>query len=255
MKDSNFQIPEDMAQEVLELASRYYSGSQNSYSLAELQQAGSDVQIPPEFVEKAIQEVREKRRIEAQEEQAAQERQNTIKKVATGVAVAVALWGIFTYNSLSSSASNVEASWAQVENQLQRRADLIPNLISVAKAQTAAEQETIALLVQSRESYLQAQNLPEKQAAIAEINVAINRFNQSFGTNPQLQSSQPFQNLSYELAGTENRIAVERMRYNQAVQAYNQKVGAFPNSLIAGFTGFGPKPFFAAENRDVPRLD
>ncbi|MCT7967859.1 LemA family protein [Laspinema sp. D1] len=255
MKDSNSQIPEDMAQEVLELASRYYSGSQNSYSLEQLQQAGSDVQIPPELINKAIQEVREKRRIEAQEQQGAQERQKTIKKVAAGVAVAIALWGIFTYNSLSSSASNVDASWAQVENQFQRRADLIPNLISVAKAQTAAEQETIALLMRSRENYLQAQNLPEKQAAIAEINVAINQFNQSLGMNPQLQSSQAFQNLSYELAGTENRIAVERMRYNQAVQAYNQKVGAFPNSLIAGLTGFSPKPFFAAENREVPRLD
>lgn len=255
MKDSNSQIPEDMAQEVLELASRYYSGSQNSYSLEQLQQAGSDVQIPPEFVEKAIQEVREKRRIEAQEQQAAEKRQKTIKKVAAGVAVAVALWGIFTYNSLSSSASDVEASWAQVENQFQRRADLIPNLVSLARVQTEAEQETIALLVRSRESYLQAQNLPEKQAAIAEINVAINRFNQSLGTNPQLQSSQAYQNLSYELAGTENRIAVERMRYNQAVQAYNQKVRAFPNSLIAGLTGFSPKPFFAAENREVPRLD
>lgn len=255
MKDSNSQIPEDMAQEVLELASRYYSGSQNSYSLEQLQQAGSDVQIPPEFVEKAIQEVREKRRIEAKAQQAAEERQKTIQKVAAGVAAAIALWGIFTYNSLSSSASNVQGSWAQVENQLQRRADLIPNLISVARAQTAAEQETIALLMQSRESYLQAQNLQEKQAAITEINVAINRFNQAFATNPQLQSSQAFQNLSFELAGTENRIAVERMRYNQAVQAYNQKVGAFPNSLIAGLTGFSPKPFFAAENRDVPRMD
>ncbi|MBO0351691.1 LemA family protein [Phormidium pseudopriestleyi FRX01] len=255
MKDSNSQIPEDMAQEVLELASRYYSGSQNSYSLDQLQQAGSDVQIPPEFMEKAIQEVREKRRIEAQEQQAAQKRQKTVKMVAAGVGVAIALWGIFTYNSLSSSASNVEASWAQVENQFQRRADLIPNLVSLARVQTAAEQETIALLVRSRESYLQAQNLPQKQAANAEINVAINRFNQSLGTNPQLQSSQAYQNLSYELAGTENRIAVERMRYNQAVQAYNQKVGAFPNSLIAGLTGFSPKPFFTAENRDVPRID
>ncbi len=255
MKDSNSQIPEDMAPEVLELAARYYSGSQNSYSLADLQQAGSDVQIPPEFVEKALQEVREKRRIEAQQQQQAQERQKTVKMVAAGVGVAVALWGIFTYNSLSSSVSNVEASWAQVENQLQRRADLIPNLVSVVKAQTAAEQETIALLLRSRESYLQAQNLPQKQAAIAEINVAINRFTQSAATNPQLQSSQAFQNLSYELAGTENRIAVERMRYNQTVEAYNQKVRAFPNSLIAGLTGFTPKPFFSAENKEVPKIN
>ncbi|HEY9835543.1 MAG TPA: LemA family protein [Vampirovibrionales bacterium] len=255
MNDSNSQIPEDMAEEVLELASRYYSGSQNSYSQQQLQEAGADVQIPPEFINKAIQEVREKRRLEAQQAQQAEKNQKTLTKVAAGVAVAVALWGIFTYNSLSSSASDVEASWAQVENQFQRRADLIPNLVSLARVQTEAEQETIALLMRSRESYLQAQNLPEKQAAIAEINVAINRFNQSLGTNPQLQSSQAYQNLSYELAGTENRIAVERMRYNEAVQVYNQKVRAFPNSLIAGLTGFNQKPFFAADNRDVPRID
>ncbi|MCT7986097.1 LemA family protein [Laspinema sp. A4] len=255
MKDSNSQIPEDMAEEVLELASRYYSSSQNSYSQEQLQAAGADVQIPPEFINKAIQEVREKRRIEAQQAQQVEKNQKTLTKVAAGVAVAIALWGIFTYNSLSSSASDVEASWAQVENQFQRRADLIPNLVSLARVQTEAEQETIALLMRSRESYLQAQNLPAKQAAIAEINVAINRFNQSLGTNPQLQSSQAYQNLSYELAGTENRIAVERMRYNEAVQVYNQKVRAFPNSLIAGLTGFSQKPFFAAESRDVPKID
>lgn len=252
MNDSNSQIPEDMASEVLELASRYYEQSQDSYSLTELQQAGSQVQIPPEFVEKAIQEVREKRRQELQQQQQAQQRQKQISIVGAGVAIIIGIWGVFTYNSLVSSAQQVDAKWAQVENQLQRRADLIPNLVNVTKAQTAAEKEIVSMLVRARESYLQASDLAQKQTASAEINTAIAQFNQYVAGNPQLQSSQAFQNLSYEIAGTENRIAVERMRYNEAVQAYNQKVSAFPNSAIAGLTGFKPKPFFAADNKEVP---
>jgi LemA protein len=254
VKNDNYSIPEYMATEVLELASRYYAETENSYSLSELQQAGSDVQIPPELIEKAIEAVQEKRRLEAAQQAQAQQQQQKLKMVAAGLTMAIALWGISAYNSLSGSQQTVEAKWAQVENQLQRRADLIPSLVTVVKMQTAAEQEIVAMLVRSRENYLQAGDFSQKETAIGEINTAIRQFNQYAATNIQLKSSQAFQNLSYELAGTENRIAVERMRYNQAVQAYNQKVKAFPNSLIARLTGFKPQPFFAAENTEKQEL-
>lgn len=254
MKNDNLSIPEDMATEVLELASRYYAETENGYSLSELQQAGSDVQIPPELIEKAIEAVQEKRRFEAAQQAQTQQQQKKLKMVAAGLTMAIALWGISAYNSLSGSQQTVEAKWAQVENQLQRRADLIPSLVTVAKMQTAAEKEIVATLVRSRENYLQARDFSQKETAIGEINAAIGQFNQYAATNIELKSSQAFQNLSYELAGTENRIAVERMRYNQAVQAYNQKVKAFPNSLIAGLTGFKPQPFFAAENTENQAL-
>ena len=100
--------------------------------------------------------------------------------------------------------------------------------------------------MQSRQAYLQALTPAQKAAAIAKIDQAIARFHQYAATNPQLQSSQLYINLQYEMAGTENRLAVERMRYNQAVQAYNQQVQAFPTSLLAKAWGFHQQSFFQA---------
>ena len=172
-------------------------------------------------------------------------------KIGVGILVAIALWSIWTYNSLSTATSRVEASWAQVENQIQRRADLIPNLISVTQAYAKQEKELISLLVQSHKAYLQALTSEEKVVAYSEVNQAITSFRNYFTGNPHLQSSQLFINLQYELAGTENRLAVERMRYNQAVQAYNQKIQRFPNSLLAKAMGFKNKSFFQASSTEV----
>jgi LemA protein len=161
-----------------------------------------------------------------------------------------------TYNSLKNTAQRVDAAWAQVENQFQRRADLIPNLVSVTQAYARRqERELVMLLQNSRQTYLQADSPNEKIAAMAQITQALDQFQHYSVQNPQLQSSQVFINLQYELAGTENRIAVERMRYNQAVEAYNQKVESFPNSLFSVVLGFQPKAFYQAQKTTAPVIN
>ena len=101
---------------------------------------------------------------------------------------------------------------------------------------------------------MQAVTPEEKAAALVFVNQAIGHFRDLVATNPQLQSSQLFVNLQYELAGTENRLAVERMRYNRTVQDYNQKIQGFPNSLIAKALGFEKQSFFQAITSDVPQI-
>jgi len=244
MKSLDVRISESMMSEVLELASRNYANYSQTYSASELIQAGSEAQIPGEFIQQAIQEVRSR-----------QKRQQKQRKVLTIVGVSVlaisVIWSIWTYNSFSRHASQVEAKWAQVENQLQRRADLIPNLVRVTQAYTEHEKEIVSLLQQSRQVYLQADTPGKKAAAVEQVNEAINRFQEYAVNNPRLQSSQLFTNLQYEIAGTENRIAVERMRYNQAVQEYNQTIQQFPNSVLANGLGFETQPFFQATNTEL----
>jgi LemA protein len=251
MNDREIRIPEDIAPDVLELASRYYADQSLSYSASELIEAGKEVQIPAELIEQAIQEIQAQRLSQLKQQKQTQQQRQICLKIGTGILVALALWGIWTYNSLSSAASQVEASWAQVENQLQRRADLIPTLISVTQAYAKQEKELVSLLIQSHEAYLQALTSEQKAAASSEVNQAIRSFRNYVTTNPQLQSSQLFINLQYELAGTENRLAVERMRYNQAVQAYNQKIQRFPNSLLAKALGFQNQSFFQATTTEA----
>lgn len=255
MNNPNARIPEEMAGEVMEVAARLYAETTNSYSTGELVEAGSEVQIPPAIIEQAIAQVQEKRRQERLRQQKARDRNKIALFAAGGVAALVLLWGGLTYNSLQNASSEVEAAWAQVENQLQRRADLIPQLVNVTKASAQQEKDLINLLVRSRETYLQADTPVEKQQATTQINAAIAQFQARVANIPQLQSSQAFTNLQYEIAGTENRIATERRRYNQAVQAYNSSVRAFPNALVSGLFGFEPQPFFQAQSTEVPNVE
>lgn len=248
MDYSNARIPEEIASEVLEVASRMYAEANNSYSVQDLQQAGQEVSIPPELIEKAIQEVQAKHRREQLEQQQARHQQQILTRISIGITAILLLWGILIYNSLTQAKQNVYGAWAQVENQMQRRADLIPELVAVTQAQAKQEQDLIQLLNQSRNTYLQSNSLAEKIAATEQINFAIQQFNQSVAPNPQFQSSQAFTNLQYELAGTENRIATERQRYNQAVQSYNQKLQTFPNSMISSLFGFKEQPYFRIRN-------
>ncbi|NES80133.1 MAG: LemA family protein [Moorea sp. SIO2B7] len=252
--NNNIPISEDMAPEVLDLASRLYSEQQNSYSTAELMEAASEAQIPPELVQQAIQQIQIQRQQKQQKKQKFQKFVKQLLIIFGGIFAIILLWSGITYNSLSNAANQVDAAWAQVENQFQRRADLIPNLVNVSKAYAKQEQELVTLLIQSREAYLQANNPTEKATAIVAIKAAIDTFQNIAIANPQLQSSQLFINLQYEIAGTENRLATERRRYNKAVQKYNQKVSSFPNFLIANNFGFEKKDFFQAETTSVPKV-
>ncbi|WP_265263702.1 LemA family protein [Spirulina subsalsa] len=254
MSNSNEHIPEELADEVLEVASRLYQETQSRYSLSQLEEAGSEVSIPPEFIQKAIAQVEARQQQAAIAQQQKQQRNVTLTYGGIAVGVFVLLWGIFTYNGLAERQQQAEAAWAQVENQLQRRADLIPNLLAVTQAQAQQEQEIVRLLTQSREQYLQATSQQEKIAATTEMNRAIGQFNQWVISQPELGSSRAFIGLQDELAGTENRIATERLRYNQAIQQYNQFVRRFPNSILAGMGGFEAKPYFQAENTELPRI-
>ncbi|MEA5572300.1 LemA family protein [Calothrix sp. UHCC 0171] len=254
MKNQEIRIPEEIAPEVLELASRYYANQMRSYSQSDLVAAGEEVDIPPEIIQQAIRDIQKQHQEKIQRQQQTQKQRQILLKITASMFVALSLWSIWTYNSLASSNSKVEAAWAQVENQLQRRADLIPNLVNVTQNYAKHEKELVSLLKRSHSSYLHADTPDKKAGAIVQINQAIDSFRTYAVANPLLQSNQLFINLQYELAGTENRLSVERRRYNQAVQVYNQEIQVFPNSLVANTFGFQKKEFFQPTNTRIPQI-
>lgn len=250
----NPQIPEAMVPEVFTLAAQLYAEKKQDqgFSLAELTEAGTGAQIPSEFVAEAVQQIRAREAQIQEQKKQAQKRQNQLKIALLSVGAIASLWLMWTYNTLSSGAQNVELAWSQVENQFQRRADLIPNLVNVTRAGAQQEQELITLLTQSRQNYLAADTRTQQVEAAEQVTEALDQFQSYVVRNPQLQSNQLFIGLQYELAGTENRIAVERMRYNQNVAAYNRRVQSFPNSLVASVFGFKPKPLFRSDRSEPP---
>lgn len=179
-----------------------------------------------------------------------------------------ALVGLFTalsfsscgYNTMVSKDENVKAKWAQVENAYQRRADLIPNLVSTVKGAAQHEQGTLTAVVEARAKATSVTVNPENlsEEAIAEYQKTQDALSQSIGrllvsveAYPDLKANSNFQELQAQLEGTENRISVERRSYNEAVQDYNTTVRSFPNNIMAGIFGFKAKGTFkAAEGAD-----
>lgn len=154
------------------------------------------------------------------------------------VLILVAVYGS-TWNSMNSKRNDVEAQWAQVENVMQRRADLVPNLVSTVKGQMNHEQKIIDAVTEARSAYVKAATPNEKLAADDAIRentqVLVNAVTENY---PELASSQSVQTLMTQLEGSENRISVERRRYIEDVNEYNKKVMSFPSSLVAGQMGF-----------------
>lgn len=177
-----------------------------------------------------------------------------ILALALGIPI---LWGVYSYNSMISAETEVDASWAQVENVLQRRADLIPNLVATVKGFAAQEQEVFSAVAAARSRLLAAQGPAEAGAAQAGLDGALGRLLAISERYPELRSSENFLRLQDELAGTENRIAVERRRYNDVVRGYNISIKRFPRRIFAGLFGFEAREFFqAAEGaEDVPKVD
>jgi LemA protein len=177
-----------------------------------------------------------------------------ILAVALGVPI---LWGVFSYNSMVSAETEVDASWAQVENVLQRRADLIPNLVATVKGFAAHEQEVFAAVAAARSRLLAAQGPAEAGAAQAGLDSALGRLLAISERYPELRSSENFLRLQDELAGTENRIAVSRQVYNDTVLTYNNAIQTFPGVLLAGPFGFSKREFFETDEtqREVPQVD
>jgi len=149
-----------------------------------------------------------------------------------------------TYNTFVQLDEQVQASWAQVENQLQRRYDLIPNLVETVKGFAAQEKEVFIGVTEARSKVAGAGNISEKIDANNQLSGALSRLLLVVERYPDIKSNQNFIRLQDELAGTENRIAVERRRYNEAVKVYNVRVRSFPQNIFAGIFGFSKATFF-----------
>ena len=141
-------------------------------------------------------------------------------------------------NQMAVKREAVNAAWSQVDVVLQRRADLIPNLVETVKGFAVHEEQVFGEIARARSALIGAQTPADKIAANAQVTSALNRLLAISENYPQLKSNENFLRLQDELAGTENRIAVERKRYNDSVQDYNTFISLFPNSVIAGFAGF-----------------
>ena len=176
------------------------------------------------------------------------------KSILLGVIGAIVLivlllggWFLSTYNGLVIAQEGVDAGWAQVESQYQRRADLIPNLVETVKGFAAQEKEIFIEVTKYRSQWGAAKTQDEKIAAANGMDSAISRLLLVSENYPQLKSNENFLALQAQLEGTENRIAVERMRYNENVRDYNTRLKKMPGSIIAGMYGFEPKLYFEAE--------
>lgn len=164
--------------------------------------------------------------------------------IVSAVILLLVLWIVGSYNSLVTQDRAVKAQWAQVENQLQRRFDLIPNVVETVKGQMKQEKEVFALIAEARTRYSGATTVDQKAAAASQYESAIGRLLVISENYPALNSSGAFSELRVQLEGTENRISVERMRYNQLVQGFDTSISRFPGMLIAKVFGFSPKSYF-----------
>ncbi len=171
-------------------------------------------------------------------------------------AVAVGLSGC-SYNTFVGQEESIKAQWAQVENQLQRRNDLIPNLVETVKGVAQQERDVFGQIADSRAKLVGAQTPEQTIQAANEQSTALARLLVIVENYPQLRSNDQFARLMDELSGTENRIAVERMRYNERVQTYNTSRRQFPSNVTAGIFGFKEYPLFDAppEAERLPRVD
>lgn len=185
-----------------------------------------------------------------------------MKKILTKIAMALLVVVIASslsscnYNSLVEKQQTVDQAWAQVENQYQRRADLIPNLVSTVQGYSTHESETLQKVTEARAKAtsitIDADNLNEEtlakfQAAQSELSQALKSLLAVTEAYPDLKANENFLNLQTQLEGTENRISTERMRYTEAVKDYNTSIKKFPTMIYAGWFGFEEKPQFKAD--------
>jgi LemA protein len=167
--------------------------------------------------------------------------------IAAAVLIVIGLIaGISTYNNMVGLSANIDEKQSNIESQLQRRADLIPNLVATVKGYAAHETDAIKAVTDARAKLAGASSTSGKLSADAELTGALNRLLVIVENYPTLKADANFRQLSDELAGTENRINYARTSYNEAVKEYNAKTRSFPSNIIAGMFGFGQKGYFQA---------
>ena len=179
----------------------------------------------------------------------------TAVQILAVVLAALPLTGC-SYNKFVSQEEAIKAQWAQVQNQLQRRNDLIPNLVETVKGYAQHEEKVFTDIAEARSRLLAARSPEETIAAANQQTSTLARLMAVVENYPQLKANEQFNRLSDELSGTENRIAVERMRYNEAIQAYNTSRRQFPANVTARLFGFKEYPFFEAppEAQRAPKV-
>lgn len=164
---------------------------------------------------------------------------------------------VSTYNRMLTKSEEVDGKFADIDNQLQRRANLIPNLVNTVKGYAKQEQDIVNSVTEARSKLAGAKSIEEKSNANTELTNTLNRLLVVVENYPDLKSSQNYMQLSDELAGTENRISQARRQYNEAVKEYNLSIRKFPASIIAGMFNFDKKPYFEAEegSNKVPEVN
>ena len=176
--------------------------------------------------------------------------------IIVALAVILFFWTKGVYNNLVTQDEGVKTAWSQVENQYQRRADLIPNLVNTVKGYAAHEKNTLEGVMNARakatQTTIDPTNLNEEtmkqyQAAQSELSNALSRLMVVVERYPELKANENFRELQVQLEGTENRITVERKRFNEVAQGYNTYVRTFPNNILSGIFGFQTKAYFTAE--------
>lgn len=166
------------------------------------------------------------------------------------------LYGVTTYNSFISMGQGIDGQWAQVETQYQRRFDLIPNLVASVQGAMKQEQKVFGDLAEARTRYAGASSVNDKAAAATGVESALSRLLVVMENYPQLKSVETVQTLMSQLEGSENRVAVERQRFNDSVRVYNTKVKTVPSSLIASMFNFTARDYFeaAAGAENAPKV-
>ncbi|MCM3192139.1 LemA family protein [Priestia megaterium] len=169
----------------------------------------------------------------------------------------VVIYGVSSYNSLVSAQEDVDNKFSQIDNQLKRRADLIPNLVETVKGYAKHEQEAIDSVTQARAQLAGAKTPEDKADANQQLSGALNRLLVVVEKYPDLKANENFRSLMDSLEGTENRLAVARKDYNDEVAKYNKSVKRFPKSMLAGTFGFEKKPYFEVTNeeKEAPKVD
>ncbi len=191
-----------------------------------------------------------------------------ISLLIVGVIIAaIVMWGVSGYNKLVGLDESVNQAWSQVENQYQRRADLIPNLVNTVKGVAKFEKETYTAVTEARAKVNQInmtadmlndpQALQKFQAAQDGLSSALSRLLVTVERYPELKANENFLQLQAQLEGTENRISVERKKFNEVVQTYNTTIKRFPMNIIANFTGFLQKQYFksVAGSEKAPKVE